>query len=120
MIKLTNILKEIKIEKFKAPKDLLNQMLDSDDFGGESSYFDQFTIYDTFDEWYEDNDRHDENSEIVTLAKTFYKWRDNKDIITFVIEDSEDIDIIQLSKTYKKLITYGRGYNDVRIILSTF
>ena len=116
-------LKEMRVNKPVLKSDMLDKMMDTEDFHGESSYLDQFSYYRNFDDWYHDNvdeDDDDFNPEIISLAKIYHTWEKNGDIIVTRAEDSDGLDIINLTKTYKRLITYGMGYNDVRIILTTF
>jgi hypothetical protein len=117
---INNILKEIKVEKFKAPKDLLDKMLSFETERDTESILGKFVYHNNFEDWYDDNDRYDENSEIVNLAKVFFKWENNKDIIVFRVEDSDSQDEILLNKQYKRLTYYGLGEQDARIILTTF
>lgn len=120
MIKLTNILKEIKVERPKSNADLLDKMLSFETERDAEYILDSFVYYNDFEDWYNDNDRYDENSEIANLAKVFFKWENNKDIIVFRVEDSDGQDEILLNKQYKRVIYYGLGSSDARIILTTF
>ena len=120
MIKLVNLLPEMQINRPQSNLDLLNKMLSFENNRDEDFILDRFIYQDSFEDWYEENDRYDENSEIVNLAKVFFKWINNGDIIVFRVEDSDGTDEILLSKQYKRVTYYGLGYNDARIILSTF
>ena len=120
MIKLVNLLPEIRVNKPQSNADLLDKMLSFETEGDAESILDKFVYYNNFEDWYDDNDRYDENSEIVNLAKVFFKWENNKDIIVFRVEDSDSQDEILLNKQYKRLTYYGLGEQDARIILTTF
>jgi len=109
----------MRVNKPKTNKDILNQMLESDGDGG--TIMDSFVSYDNFEEWYDDSiDDEDQDQNLISLAELYFKWLSNGDIITTRVEDSDGVDEMLLNKPYKRLITYGMGYNDVRIILVTF
>ena len=113
---------EIKVVPPKNNLALFNEMLKVHDIS-ESVLIETFAGYNTYEEWYNDNvDEDDDNvdKDLISLVKTFFKWLNNKDILLIYAEDSDDEDEQELNKNYKRITTYGLGYNDVRIILTTF
>lgn len=106
----------MQINKPTSKLDILNQMLESD--GNDGSLFEQFKNYDNLEDVLRNGDFTEEENK---LAQIYYKWINNNDEIYVIwVEDSEPISNISLPKPYKKIITYGLGYNDVRIILHNF
>ena len=120
MSKLLKIVKEIKVEKSASNLDTLNKMLTYKD-DGENSLLEIFMHYNTFEEWYESNKDEDEDQhELIMMAKIFFKWVKNKDLIHEKIDDTDENSTTLFSKNYKRMITYGLGYNNARVILTTF
>lgn len=122
MTKLNDILNEIKIQPSISNIDLLDKMIKyrSDRDG---SLLEVFIIHDSFEKWYYndvDEDNLEAYDEDIILAKMFFKWVENKDLIHERIEDIDEKSTTLLSKRYKRMITYGMGYNDARVILTTF
>jgi len=117
MTKLTHILSEITINNPQNNKSLLKKMVEYDETI-DGSYIDSFNHYDTFEEWYDDND--DSDDETINLAKKFFEWRKHGDIQYIEISDDDIDSSFTLLKAYKKAITYGLGYSNSVIILHNF
>jgi hypothetical protein len=87
-----------------------------------------FFPYDTLEQWMDESEYHElgdeddaaEVRERYNLAKTYYAWKSSNMILHLYVGVNEDVDIISLSRQYKNLITYGTGYEEVYVILSTF
>lgn len=116
-MKLIDIINELEINKPKSNLDILKEMTISD---GDINLFDVFAFYDNYDEYIQDKDVEGLSEDEKLLAKIFYKWVTNNDIWYTSVEDHEDEDHMSLPKSYSKMITWGKGYNDVRIILHNF
>lgn len=113
MIKLTNILNELEINKPKSNLDILKEMLDIIP-GRETSYFDVI-------KWNKPEEYDDEDDEVeVRLSKYYHKWIKNKSIYWISVEDHEDLDFVDLPNKYSKIITWGGGYNNVTVLLHNF
>ena len=119
MIKLTNIINEITVNKPKSNMDLLKQMIQLNNIDN-IPYIEIFGRYNTFEEWKNEEVDEDMDKNVIDLAKIFYRWLENGDIKCLYVKDDEEENNISFPKAYKKAITYGLGYNDVRIILHNF
>ena len=123
MIKLANILDEVKIEKPIDNIITLNALLNVDK-DSEYSLIDRLATYNSFDQWYNDEvDEDDEDNEYtksIELAKIYFKWLKNGNIFVKEVEDTDGDNELVFPKPFKRMITYGKGYNNVMIILTTF
>jgi hypothetical protein len=121
------ILKEIKVSKPVNNRDALDKMLKEPPGLGGIFYLDSFSSWDSFEQWdehselgYDEDDDKNEYEEAVSLAKLFFKWKDNGDIVVLSISDSDNIETQKFTKNYKNITTYGAGYHEVKIVLTTF
>jgi hypothetical protein len=116
MIKLNNVLNEIKVNKPVSEKDLLKRML-------KYNYIDFFYSYESFEDWkdseFDEDDEYTKKDEL-SLAKVFFEWLENGSIYIIVVEDSDDMEFHVFPKVYKKAVSSGMGYNNVIIILHNF
>lgn len=116
MIKLNNVLNEIKINKPASEKDLFKRML-------EYNYIDFFRSFESFEDWKDsefDEDDEDSKKDELFLAKVFFKWLEGGSIYIITVEDSDDTEFHVFPKAYKKAVTHGLGYNNAMIILHNF
>jgi hypothetical protein len=77
-------------------------------------------------EWKEESDFYDEDDdspeakERTRLANVFFSLRKSNMIYHILASSNEGPDFISLTKQYKNMMTYGDGYEYVRIILTAF
>ncbi len=115
-------LDEIKVDKPANNQNVFDEILSHED-EDDPVNIESLSIYDSFDDWMDahyDEDDEDFNSRDLSLVKKFYNLLERGDILLLTVEDSDDLNKTSLTKKYKQIITYGRGYSDVRIILTTF
>jgi len=103
--------KEIKVNRPLNNKDAFKKMI--------KGPMNSFAWGDNFEEWrteYINNYKKEPNSETVDLAKIFYQWLANGDIILL----HDEFLNIELTKPYKNLYAYGDDDYGVFVILTTF
>lgn len=108
---------EIKVNAPMSPRTQLEQMLEFNETA-ETSLLETFSAYSDFNEY--SDDFPSEDPEVVKLARIFYKWIGEKNIIVITVGEDDDEDEIELTKSYKRIITYGLGYDNSRVILSIY
>jgi hypothetical protein len=109
------ILGEIKVNRPLNNKDAFKNMIDGP--------MGSFAWGDNFEEWrteYINNYDEEPNSETVDLAKIFYQWLANGDVILLHMYHRDEFLNTKLTKPYKNLYTYGDNDNGVLVILTTF
>jgi hypothetical protein len=114
-------LNEIKINRPMSNEDILNKMLDYNEYG--VNLFTTITSYDSLEDWVDSEGLDEEDpddSEMIQLGKIYFTWVSRNDIYPFTIYDDEDVSDVVFPKPYKRAITYGLGYNNVRIIMLNF
>jgi hypothetical protein len=114
-------LDEIKVNRPTSNIDILNKMLEPNEYG--NTFFDIIFSYDSLEDWIHDEDIDEEDpddAEMIQLSKRYFMWLRKKDIYPFTVNEGEDLDNITFPKPYTKAITYGLGYDDVRIIMHNF
>ena len=57
---------------------------------------------------------------IITRIQIYFKWLKNGNIFVKEVEDTDGDNELVFPKPFKRMITYGKGYNNVMIILTTF
>ena len=55
-----------------------------------------------------------------TRIQIYFKWLKNGNIFVKEVEDTDGDNELVFPKPFKRMITYGKGYNNVMIILTTF
>ena len=104
----------------------LKKMLEYGEHDGGEPAISSFFPWDTLEQWMdesgynEDDDGSAESKERFDLAKIYYGWRDTGMIMHLYVGVNEDVDMQSLSKPYRNIITYGTGYEEVYVILTTF
>jgi hypothetical protein len=114
-------LDEIKVNRPASNIDILNKMLEPDEYG--TTLLDTISSYDSFEGWMDDEGLDGEDPddvEAIQLGKRCFTWLSKNDIYIFTVNDDDDLDDIVFPKPYKKAITYGLGYNNARIIMHNF
>jgi len=70
--------------------------------------------------FYDEDDDSPEAKERTRLANVFFSLRKSNMIYPILAGSNEGPDFISLTKQYKNMMTYGDGYEYVRIILTAF
>jgi hypothetical protein len=70
--------------------------------------------------FYDEDDDSPEAKERTRLANVFFSLRKSNMIYPILASSNEGPDFISLTKQYKNMMTYGDGYEYVRIILTAF
>ena len=110
-------LDEIKVNRPTSNIDILNKMLELDEYG--ATFFVTISAYDSLEQWMNDEGLDEEDpddAEAIQLGKRYFMWVNKNDIYSFTVYDSDDLDNVVFPKPYKQAITYGLGYNNVKII----
>lgn len=94
-------------------KQFLEWLLEVDDFS-DMDRIEELRNYPSYEEYIEDNEVENEN-----FTKLFYKYISDGTIKIEEIEDTEDTITTDISG-YKRMLTCGLGYNNVRIVLLKF
>ena len=114
-------LNEIKVNRPSSNIDILNKMLEFDEYG--SAFFDTISSHDSLESWMDDeglDEEYPDDVEKIKLGKVYFTWLSNNDIYSFTVRDDEDLSDIVFPKSYTKAITYGLGYNNAKIIMHNF
>lgn len=114
-------LNEIKVNRPSSNIDILNKMLEFDEYG--STFFDTISSHDSLESWMDDeglDEEYPDDVEKIKLGKVYFTWLSNNDIYSFTVRDDEDLSDIVFPKSYTKAITYGLGYNNAKIIMHNF
>jgi hypothetical protein len=114
-------LNEIKVNRPMSNKDILDKMLEVDEYG--VSLFTTITSYDSLEDWVDSEGLDEEDpddSEMIQLGKIYFTWVSRNDIYPFTVYDDEDLSDVVFPKPYKRAITYGLGYNNAQIIMLNF
>jgi len=70
--------------------------------------------------FYDEDDDSPEAKERTRLANVFFSLRKSNMIYPILASSNDGPDFIPLTKQYKNMMTYGDGYEYVRIILTAF
>jgi hypothetical protein len=114
-------LDEIKVNRPRSNEDILNKMLEVDEYG--VSLFTTITSYDSLEDWVDSEGLDEEDpddSEMIQLGEIYFTWVSRNDIYPFTVYDDEDLSDVVFPKPYKRAITYGLGYNNAQIIMLNF
>lgn len=114
-------LDEIKINKPTSNLDILNRMLEPDEY--DDYILSAIVTQDSLEDWmdYEGLDENEpDDAEKIQLGKIYFAWKSRNDIYTFTVSDEEDAGDIVFPKPYKNAITYGLGDSLVQIIMHNF
>ena len=114
-------LDEIKINKPTSNLDILNRMLEPDEY--DDYILSAIVTQDSLEDWmdYEGLDENEpDDAEKIQLGKIYFAWKSRNDIYTFTVSDEEDAGDIVFPKPYKSAITYGLGDSLVQIIMHNF
>jgi hypothetical protein len=114
-------LNEIKVNRPSSNIDILNKMLEYNE--QDTNLFNIISLYDSLEDWINDEglDEEDPNdAEMIKLGKRYFMWLSNNDIYPLTVDVNEDLGDIVFPKLYKKAITYGTGYDYVKVIMHNF
>ena len=114
-------LTEIKVNRPVSNIEILNKMLEPDEF--DRILFSTISYHDSLESWMNDEGLDEEDpddAETIQLGKRYFMWLSNNDIYSFTVGVDDDLSDIVFPKLYKKAITYGTGYDYVKVIMFNF